>query len=214
VSGVGDRRRVRLLLPLVAVLALPGAARPDLYTYIGGDGVIHVTNVRPSASEVARYGGQAKVSPPRGAAAYDEHICAAAEQHGVPPPLLKAVLAVESNFDPAAVSPKGAIGLMQLMPATARDLAVANVLDPRQNIDGGARYLRALANRFGGDLEKALAAYNAGPEAVRRVGSSAPLFAETRVYVRRVLAARDGYTRARWCGGSHVQAAVAGARPG
>jgi soluble lytic murein transglycosylase-like protein len=214
VSGARAIRRARLLLPVVAALAVPLAVRAEVYSYIDGDGVIRVTNVRPTASELARYRGQAKAAPRRGAAAYDEHICAAAEQHGVPPPLLKAVVAVESNFDPAAVSAKGAAGLMQLMPGTARDLAVSDVLDPRQNIDGGARYLRVLTDRFGGDLEKALAAYNAGPEVVRRAGSSAPPFQETRLYVRRVLAARDGYTRARWCGGSRVQAAVATARAG
>jgi soluble lytic murein transglycosylase-like protein len=195
--------RLHALLPLVAILALPiqGSAS-DMYSYIDGDGVICVTNVPPGARALS--GGRRYVRDPRSrraTASYDEHICAAAARHGVAPPLVKAVVAVESNFDPAAVSVKGATGLMQLMPATARDLDVADVLDPRQNIGGGARYLRLLQDQFEGDLEKVLAAYNAGPEAVRRAGGAIPPFKETREYVRRVIAARDSYMQTHWCGG-------------
>jgi soluble lytic murein transglycosylase-like protein len=188
------------LLPLLVTLALPLAARASaMYSYIDDDGVIRVTNVPPAARALARSRARSAPTPPR-PAAYDEHICAAAEQHHIAPPLLKAVMAVESNFDPLAVSVKGARGLMQLMPTTARALDVTDAHDPWQSIAGGARYLRALHNQFQGDLEKVLAAYNAGPEAVRRAGGAVPSFRETREYVRRVLATRDRYTRARWCG--------------
>jgi soluble lytic murein transglycosylase-like protein len=138
-------------------------------------------------------------TPPllRRGSAYDAHIQAAAEKYGLPTPLLRAVMAVESNFDPAAVSQKGATGLMQLMPGTARDLAVDDLYDPAQNIEGGARYLRRLQDQFGNDLETVLAAYNAGPEAVRRAGGAVPPFRETQAYVKKVLALYQAYMGAR-----------------
>ena len=110
----------------------------------------------------------------------------AARRHGVSADLIRAVVAVESGFDPRAVSPKGARGLMQLMPATAGELNVDNVYDPAQNLDGGTRHLRSLLDRFDGDLRLALAAYNAGSEAVRRHGGVPP-YPETREYVQKVL---------------------------
>ena len=111
---------------------------------------------------------------------------AAARRHGLAPELVAAVAAVESAFDPAAVSPKGAQGLMQLMPATAASLGVADAFDPAANLDGGSRHLRALLQRYDGNLEKALAAYNAGEGAVQRHGGVPP-YRETREYVKRVL---------------------------
>jgi soluble lytic murein transglycosylase-like protein len=111
---------------------------------------------------------------------------AAARRHGLDPNLVLAVVGVESGFQPDAVSQKGAQGLMQLMPATARELGVIDALDPAQNLDGGTRYLRMLMARYGGDLGKALAAYNAGPGAVRR-HRGVPPYRETHHYIDRVL---------------------------
>lgn len=118
---------------------------------------------------------------------------AAAQRHGLDPNLVLAVVGVESAFQPGAVSHKGAQGLMQLMPATARELGVRNPLDPAQNLDGGTRYLRQLIALYGGDLGKALAAYNAGPGAVRR-HRGVPPYRETHHYITRVL---KRYERAR-----------------
>lgn len=118
---------------------------------------------------------------------------AAAQRHGLDPNLVLAVVGVESAFQPGAVSHKGAQGLMQLMPATARELGVVNPLDPAQNLDGGTRYLRRLIALYGGDLGKALAAYNAGPGAVRR-HRGVPPYRETHHYITRVL---KRYERAR-----------------
>lgn len=110
----------------------------------------------------------------------------AARRHGLDPDLVLSVVSVESAFKPDAVSPKGAQGLMQLMPATAASLGVTDALDPSQNLDGGARHLRFLVDLYGGDLRQALAAYNAGQGAVKRYGGVPP-YRETRDYVTRVL---------------------------
>lgn len=109
-----------------------------------------------------------------------------ARRHGLDPELVLAVVGVESGFRPEAISPKGAIGLMQLMPATAGSLGVADVLDPAQNLDGGVRHLGALLTLYGGDIARALAAYNAGEGAVARHGGIPP-YKETRAYVKKVL---------------------------
>lgn len=106
----------------------------------------------------------------------------------LPPALLQAVIAVESGFNASAVSSKGALGLMQLMPATARRFGVLDPFDPSQNIAGGAAYLKTLLTRFDGDVELALAAYNAGEAAVIKAGNRIPPYSETRAYVPRVLA--------------------------
>ena len=123
-------------------------------------------------------------------------ISPAATKYGLDPNLVAAVIWAESSGDPNAVSTKGAQGLMQLMPATARELGVANVLDPQQNIDGGSRYLRQMLDAHDGDLSLALAAYNAGPDAVRKYGGVPP-YRETRDYVGKVMRA---YERAKEVG--------------
>ncbi len=118
---------------------------------------------------------------------YAQIIRAAAQKHGVDADLISSVITAESDFNPRAVSPKRARGLMQLMPATAAQLAVSDPFDPAQNVDAGTRYLKQLLETYGQDLTLALAAYNAGPERVARY-RGVPPFPETRAYVRRVLA--------------------------
>lgn len=140
----------------------------------------------PGYSSRAAYRlGSAPLRSGRGSKAYDQLIARAARRHGLPPALVKAVVRAESNFQPHAVSHKGAQGLMQLMPATAQDLGVEDPLRAEDNVLGGTRYLKAMYERFG-DWEHALAAYNAGPGAVDRFGGIPP-YAETQEYVERVL---------------------------
>ena len=122
---------------------------------------------------------------------WDEAIQAAASLRGVDPELVKSVMLVESNFDPLAVSRKGARGLMQLMPQTARRFGVSNSFEPLENIRGGVEYLDVLLKLFGGDVTLVLAAYNAGESVVARY-SGIPPYAETREYVRRALVALRG----------------------
>ena len=120
-------------------------------------------------------------------------IHAAASEHGIDPLLIKAIIKTESNFDPAAVSPKGAQGLMQLMPATARDLQVVDPYDPQDNIAGGTKYLRSLLDSYGWDVALSLAAYNAGPGNVK---NAIPNIHQTQIYVAKVL---DNYQSYRTC---------------
>jgi soluble lytic murein transglycosylase-like protein len=110
----------------------------------------------------------------------------AAAKYNLSPDLVRSVIRAESNFQPTAVSSAGAMGLMQLMPETAKDLGVTNAFDIRQNVDGGTRYLRQMLDRFNGDVKLALQAYNAGPGAVEQYNGNVP-YAETRQYVKRVL---------------------------
>lgn len=123
-------------------------------------------------------------APAGGSAAYKQLIAGAAERHGLDPALLRAVVAAESGGNPTATSPVGAMGLMQLMPGTAKDLGVSNAYDPAQNVEGGAKYLSRLTGKYG--LEHGVAAYNAGPGAVEKYGGVPP-YRETRGYVERVM---------------------------
>jgi soluble lytic murein transglycosylase-like protein len=131
--------------------------------------------------------------PATGAATpYAAEIDAAAARYGIDPALLRGLVKQESGFDPTARSGAGAVGLTQLMPATARELGVTDATDPLQALDGGAKYLKQQLDRFGGDASKALAAYNAGPGAVQKFGGVPP-YAETQHYVQNVLAFAASY---------------------
>jgi soluble lytic murein transglycosylase-like protein len=140
---------------------------------------------KPSESETTS-SAEPTAHPVEARASIQNSIQAAARKHNLPPKLIRSVIHAESNFRADAVSPAGAQGLMQLMPATARELGVTDPFDVAQNIDGGARYLRQMLDRFDGDLKLALAAYNAGPGTVQRYNGDVP-YRETRDYVRRVL---------------------------
>jgi soluble lytic murein transglycosylase-like protein len=194
-------------LALVGLLSAPTLATAgDMYTYTDADGVLHVTNA-PTDSRyrkvhrtrggggVYRSGKQARARPASGDryGQWRSHIATAAARYALPEALLLAVMSVESNFDHRALSEAGAMGLMQLMPGTAKDMYVSDVWDPGENIEGGARYLRILVNQYQGDLVRTLAAYNAGPEAVRRAGGEVPNIPETREYVRKVVALYEAY---------------------
>jgi hypothetical protein len=179
-------RRARLAVAVALLgLAASQADAGSLYQYVDESGTMHFTNV-PTDGRYVRVRGERErpLRPPR-IRSYDDLIAEAARSHGVPPALVKAVVATESWFNPRAVSPKGAQGLMQLMPATADSLGVSDPFQVAENLEGGVRYLRHLLDRYG-DWTRALAAYNAGPEAVDRYGGIPP-YRETRQYVERVL---------------------------
>lgn len=175
-------------LVLVAALLVPGVAYGQIWVVTESDGSERFTTVHEPGARVympTRHTERRLGPSVPGVSAYAEEIADAAEQSGLSPALVRAVIASESGFDPRAVSSKGARGLMQLMPETARELGVRDVWDPRDNIRGGTTYLSHLVAKYE-DLELALAAYNAGPGAVDRYGGVPP-FSETREYVSRVL---------------------------
>ena len=196
-----------------ACAALAPAAHADIYGFVDENGTTHFSNMQldsryrlykrdPFSRPSVSYGndGEAKLPAPPAHATrltgtrYASLIRDVAREEQVDPALLHAVITVESGYNPRAVSPKGAIGLMQLMPDTARRYSVSDIWDPVQNLRGGARYLRDLLEMFNDNLSLALAAYNAGEKAVIRYGHRIPPFAETRSYVPRVL---EHYTRYR-----------------
>ena len=171
---------------LIIVLLFPVAiGQAAIYSYVDQFGRLHFTNVPadPKYREVPGFDATRK-SADKGR--YGQIIRTAAEEFGLDSELIRAIIKVESNFDPYAVSGKGAMGLMQLMPETAREMDVASPFKARDNIMGGSRYLRKLLNRFDGDLRLGLAAYNAGPNRVIEYGG-VPEIPETRHYVDKVL---------------------------
>lgn len=175
----------------------------DVYAYMADDGTLSLSNEQVDERyTILVKSPEPEAAPvpeaPRGKtlqdrkAGYDEAIEKASHDHGLESALLHAVITVESRYDPKAVSHKGATGLMQLMPATAKRYGVADAFDPAQNLDGGAKYLKELLGRFGNNTSLALAAYNAGEGAVMKHGNRIPPYRETRNYVTRVL---DFYKR-------------------
>jgi hypothetical protein len=176
-------------------------AEAGTYRFEDESGAVHYTNVPGdpryqlyrSDPAAPRPPSLAAGAPANGLAAYAETIRLAAERYRVDRRLVEAVIHVESGGNPQAVSPKGALGLMQLMPQRAAELGVANPFNPSQNVDGGVRHLRDLLKRFAGNVTLALAAYNAGEGAVRAY-QGVPPFPETRDYIRKVRARYDGET--------------------
>ena len=185
------RRAAAALLASAALAGLaPGGAQAQIYTRRDKDGVIEATNVPDGPDFRLAYPGKGTLIHSRGfrgfyGGEFDRHIVDAASMFGVAADLIRAVIQVESEFDRRAVSSKGAQGLMQLMPFTARRFGVLDAFDPRQNIFGGAQYLRVLLDLFQGDIALALAGYNAGENAVLR-HKGVPPFRETQGYVRKI----------------------------
>ena len=196
------RRAAQVFALVVLATALPVTAAADtIYSYTDADGVVHFTT-KPAPNAKLYLKSEPK-NPAPGAvrpgvvpfapqdrdvsrySRFDEHIRQAATFYQIPEQLVRAVIKVESDYDPRAVSYAGARGLMQLMPETAERLGVKDINDPRENIFGGVRYLRLLANMFNGDLDFTVAAYNAGENAVIQ-HKGIPPYAQTRDYVVKV----------------------------
>lgn len=199
-SRLGKAVRAKALRPVIGSILLvlgllelvvpgPTAARAEVRVERLADGTILLIGDGRSASRrSSRSQSFRRRQPPAAIASLiDRH----SRQQGLEPNLVQAVIQTESSYDVRALSIKGAMGLMQLMPETARDLGVSDPWDPDQNIAGGTRYLRGLLDRFGGDLERALAGYNAGPSAVERY-QGVPPYAETTAYVDKVIALYRG----------------------
>jgi soluble lytic murein transglycosylase-like protein len=199
------------LAVLVAVVASGGGqALADIYSYTDASGVVHFTNIKPRGKGSNRWkrvtdeAAVGKAAAQRGSCArcdtvpsrdrsserfarFDGFIHEASMLYAIPVPLIRAVIRVESDYDPRVVSSMGARGLMQLMPAVLRDMGVQNAHDPRENILGGTRLLRILANRYQGDLVRTIAAYHAGPGSLARYGDNVPPYPNTRKYLRMVV---------------------------
>lgn len=193
---------ISFLLVALVIPGIPAPLQADIFRFQDEKGVVHFTNVPGNSNFQLFYKEYEKGRPTSPSKGYPKafssknsnlnnlplltpHIDEASQQYGIDPVLIQAVIYVESNFDPQALSPKGAQGLMQLMPQTARDLQVSDAFSPKENIGGGTRYLRYLLDMYNQDMSLALAAYNAGPEKVN-LYRGIPPYQETRTYVQRV----------------------------
>jgi len=195
------RSKMSLLLASVALCAVASPALADIYMFKDEKGVVHFTNIpandkryrlvrkEATTSENTRAAGMPQFVLPTAELIrrYSPIIETAARNHGVEIALVHAVITAESGYNPSAVSRAGARGLMQLMPGTAERFGVQNIMDPTQNIHGGVKYLSQLIAMFNGDKALAVAAYNAGENAVIRAGNKVPPYAETQHYVPKVL---------------------------
>jgi soluble lytic murein transglycosylase-like protein len=187
---------LRVFLIVLAVLATSSVVDAQIYSWRDANGALVLSDKAPAgaASDVRTFKVPHSSEPVLVTTPttryysdnYDDLIVQHAQAQNLRPDLVRAVVQVESGYNPRAVSSKGAQGLMQLMPATARQLGVRAPFDPAENIRGGTTYLRQLLDRFDGNEELALAAYNAGPMAVDRYGNQIPPYRETRDYVRKV----------------------------
>ena len=183
-----------IVAAVIALIGLASPAQAQIYSWRDGDGRLVLSNTRPhNADSVQSYavpeaeGVRAtRVVATNRTQVYDDIIVEHSRLNGVRPSLVRAVVQVESGFNPRAYSPKGAMGLMQLMPATAREFGVRNPFNPEENVRGGVAYLKQLLDRYDNNEELALAAYNAGPGAVDKHGQSIPPYRETRDYVSKV----------------------------
>ena len=181
------------LLLLVTLLVVIPPADADIYRYVDASGRVHFTDT-PTHGRYNMYLKE-KVSVQDSNRSYLDIIRRHASSYQLEEALVKAVIKVESDYQPRVVSKKGAQGLMQLIPETARDLNVSNPFDPYENIRGGSEYLRKMLDLFNNDVELALAAYNSGPNAVKRYGGIPP-YDETRNYVKKVKHYLDYYRQA------------------
>ena len=193
--GIGTRSAVFVALSAVLVTTAANASA-QIYTRKNANGVVEATNVPDATDFRLTYPGKGTLIHSRGFRGYyngeyDPHISAASSLYNVNADLVKAVISVESEFDQWAVSSKGAQGLMQLMPFTARRFGVIDAFDVRQNIFGGVQYLRFLLDLFSGDVSLALAGYNAGENAVARYRGIPP-YRETKNYVNKILGLLSG----------------------
>ena len=188
------------LLAVVLATVLPSSVHAQIYSWRDSSGNLVLSNDRKDGSAQTyavatsgsgQYRTTRKVLNPR-AAAFEPLIAEHSATHGVNPDLVRAVIQAESAFDPRARSHKGAMGLMQLMPATAAEYNVLDAFDPAENIRAGVAYLRSLLTRFSNNVELALAAYNAGPGAVKKYGGTVPPYRETRNYIAKIKGAAPG----------------------
>ncbi len=180
-------QKIAILTVVIANLVYPAVARTDIYTYVDNSHVVHFTNVPTSRRYRLIWRDRGSYDHSQiSAAVLKKRVRIIAHKYGIDPILIMAMIKVESDFMPNAVSSAGAVGLMQLLPSTARVMHVSDLYTPRENIEAGVRYFKYLCGLFNGNYIKALAAYNAGEKAVIKYDGIPP-YPETQWYVARVL---------------------------